>query len=218
MQEIPFGAVERPAAIEFPAQNWADYGDGQRGVALLNRGLPGNLATDGTMMLSLARSTAIVAYGFGGGYAPGMSSDSGFGLGKPLAFDYALVAHAGDWREAGIYRSGLEFNNPLIVRKTPPHAGSLPKRWGLLEVSHLNVVVSALKPGRGGAAILRIYEAAGMRTPGVKIGLVPKVVSADEVNLMEDPGRKLAVANDTVAVDLGPFEIKTLKLQLEPAK
>jgi alpha-mannosidase len=218
VQEIPFGAIERPAAIEFPAQNWADYGDGQRGVALLNRGLPGNLTTDGTMMLSLARATAIVAYGFGGGYGPGMSSESGFELGKPLAFDYAVVPHAGDWREAGIYRSGLEFNNPLIVRKTPSHAGSMPKRWGLLEVSHPNVVVSALKPGRGGAAILRIYEAAGTRSPGIKIGLHAKVASADEVNLMEDPARKVAVANDMVAVDLGPFEIKTLKFQLEPAK
>ncbi len=217
VHEIPFGAVERPAAIEFPAQNWVDYGDGKQGVALLNRGLPGNLTTDGTMMLSLARSTAIVAYGFGGGYGPGMSSDSGFELGKQLTFDYAIVPHAGDWREAGIYRAGLEFNNPLIVRKALPHAGSLPKRWGLLEVSHPNVVLSALKPGPGGAAILRIYEAAGTPSPQVKIGLRAKLLAAEEVNLMEDPGRKLAIANDAVTLDLGAFQIKTLKLQLQPA-
>ena len=41
--EIPFGAIERPEAIEFPAQNWVDHGDGRRGLALLNIGLPGNL-------------------------------------------------------------------------------------------------------------------------------------------------------------------------------
>ena len=76
VHEIPFGAIERPAGIEFPAQNWVDYGNGQQGVALLNRGLPGNNVADGTMMLSLLRSTRIVAYGFGGGYEPGMSSDS----------------------------------------------------------------------------------------------------------------------------------------------
>ena len=41
--EIPFGAIERPSAIEFPAQNWVDHGDGRHGLALLNIGLPGNL-------------------------------------------------------------------------------------------------------------------------------------------------------------------------------
>ena len=53
--EIPFGAVTRPAGIEFPARNWVDYGDGRHGLALLNRGLPGNNVSRGTMMLSLLR-------------------------------------------------------------------------------------------------------------------------------------------------------------------
>ena len=53
MQEIPFGAIERPDSIEMPAQNWIDYSDGRHGLALLNRGLPGNNVSDGTMMLSL---------------------------------------------------------------------------------------------------------------------------------------------------------------------
>ncbi|MBU4365727.1 MAG: hypothetical protein KKF10_01185, partial [Verrucomicrobia bacterium] len=70
--EIPFGAVSRPDGIEFPAQNWIDWGNGRQGVALLNRGLPGNNVAGGTIMLSLMRSTSIVAYGFGGGYEPGM--------------------------------------------------------------------------------------------------------------------------------------------------
>ena len=218
VHEIPFGAVERPAGIEFPAQNWAEYGDGKQGVAILNRGLPGNLTTDGTMMLSLARATAIVAYGFQGGYGPGMSSDTGFELGKQLTFDYAVVPHGGDWREAGIYRAGLEFNNPLLVRKALPHAGSLPKRWGLLDVSHPNVVVSALKPGAGGAAVLRVYEAAGTPCPQVKIRFHARVAAAEEVNLMEDPGRNLPLAEDSVTFDLGPFQIKTLKLRFQPAK
>ena len=79
--EIPFGAIERPVGIELPAQNWVDYGNGQQGLAVLNRGLPGNNVADGTMMLSLARSTRIQAYGYGGGYEPGMSSDIGLRIG-----------------------------------------------------------------------------------------------------------------------------------------
>ncbi len=212
VHEIPFGAIRRPEGIEFPAQNWVDYGNDHRGLALLNRGLPGNVVTDGTMMLSLARATQIVAYGFGGGYEPGMSSDSGFELGVPLVLDYALVPHAGRWNDAAVWRQGLEFNNPLIVRKAAPHEGPLPGRWGLLEVSHPGVVVSALKPGPQGTAILRVYEAAGRPATAVTIKFRAKVASAHEANLMEDPGRRLEVHDGTLEFDLAPFQIKTFRL------
>ncbi len=217
VHEIPFGAIQRPAAIEFPAQNWIDYGNGQRGVALLNRGLPGNVVTGGTMMLSLLRSTRIVAYGFGGGYEPGMSSDSGLELGKELTFDYALVPHAGDWREAAVYREGLEFNHPLLACTMATQSGELPGRWGFLDIAPQNVVVSALKPGPDGSAVLRVYEAAG-KPAAAKIRISAQVVTAEEVNLMEDPGRKLAVTDNTLQLDLHPFEIKTIKFRIRPLK
>ena len=213
-QEIPFGALERPLAQEFPAQNWIDCGDGQRGVALLNRGVPGNNVADGTLMLSLLRSSRIQSYGIGGGFE-GQGSDSGLELGKELTFHYALVAHAGDWRAAQVCRAGLEFNHPLLVRKAAAHPGSLPARWGWLEVSPANVALSALKPAKDGATVLRFYETAGQATPGVTIKLRAKVLAANEANLMEDAGAKLAVTKDAVQFDLHPFEIKTVKLRLQ---
>jgi alpha-mannosidase len=193
-----------------------DYGDDQRGIALLNRGLPGNVVTEGTMMLSLMRSTRIVAYGFGGGYEPGMTSDSGFELGKERTFDYALVPHSGDWREAAVYRHGLEFNNPLLACKAASHAGLLPKRWGLLEISHPNVVVSAAKPGPQGSTIVRVYEAAGKATAGVTIRLSGKIAKAEEANLMENPIGKVEAADCALKFDLRAFEIKTFRLELQP--
>ena len=215
IQEIPFGAIERPAAQEFPAQNWVDYGDGQRGVALLNRGLPGNNVADGTLMLSLLRSTRIQSYGEGGGYERGMSSETGLELGQERTFHYALLPHAGSWRDAQVSRAGMEFNHPLFVRKATAHPGTLPKRWGLLEVSAANVVLSSFKPGQDGATILRIYEAHGTPAQGVTIKLHARILSACEANLMEDSGRRLKVVNDSIAFDLHPFEIKTLKLTLK---
>jgi alpha-mannosidase len=133
----PPGRTERPADQEFPAQKWIDYSAGGRGLALLNRGLPGNNAADGTLLLSLMRSTRLISYGAGGGSEPGTSSDSALEPGKWMGFDYALVPHAGAWQDAQVFRAGLEFNNPLIVRKTGVHAGAMPKRWSFLE------------PGRG---------------------------------------------------------------------
>jgi len=216
VHEIPFGAIERPSEIEFPAQNWVDYGNGSRGVALLNRGLPGNASPEGTLLLSLLRSTRIVAYGFGGGYEPGMTSDTGLELGKEIAFYYALVPHTGDWREAEVCREGQAFNTPLIALTAAPHAGPLPAHWGYLEVTPANILVSTLKASRDGAAVLRLYEAAGRGTPGVRIRLPGGTQRVEEADLMEDPISELPAPAGVLELDLGPFEIKTLRLTIHP--
>jgi alpha-mannosidase len=214
-QEIPFGAIERPMNQEFPAQNWSDYSDSGHGLTLLNRGLPGNNVADGTLMLSLMRSSRIQSYGIGGGFE-GQGSDSGLELGKELTFQYALVPHASDWRDARAYRAGQEFNNPLLVHKAAPHDGVLPGKWGLVEISPANVVLSAFKPAADGTAVLRVYEASGKATTGATLKLFARVKSAQTANLMEDPGTELKAQNNTVRFDLHPFEIKTFKLRFEP--
>ena len=218
VQEIPFGALERPEGIEFPAQHWVDYSDASRGVALLNLGLPGNLMSENTLMLSLLRSHNLGAYGFGGGYEPGMSSETGFEIGQLRTFDYALVPHRGDWQQGAPYRCALEFNHPFFVRKASPHPGPLASRWGMLELSALNVVLTAFKPGPGRSTVLRVYEASGKATPAVQLKLHAKIDSAHEVNLLEDQGSKIRVHNDTLHFDLHAFEIKSIKLQLSSLK
>jgi len=211
VREIPFGAIEQPEGIEHPAQNWLDYGDGTLGVALLNRGLPGNNVAEGVLLLSLLRSTEIVAYGHGGGYE-GQASSSGFALGKEFTFDYALVPHAGCWRQAGIYQDGLEFNHPLLARTAAAHPGPLPQRWSFLSVTPDHVVVSALKRGENGGIVLRVYEATGQPVQGGTIRLPAGVTHAEEVNLLEDPIKELKVDNGVLRLDLRPFEIKTIAL------
>jgi alpha-mannosidase len=212
--EIAFGAIERPQEQEYPAQNWIDYSDGSKGLALLNRGLVGNNVAGGTLLLSLTRSARITDYPFYGGYEPGVSSDLGLELGVERSFDYALVPHAGDWRDAEVYRAGWEFNHPLLARKVSMHAGTQPRRWGLLDISAPNVVASALMPGRDGSVTLRIYEASGKPANGVEIKVHNPVVSAAETNLLGDEIRALPAARDTLHLDLRPFEIKTIRLKL----
>jgi alpha-mannosidase len=215
VHEIPFGAIRRPAGIEFPAQNWMDYSDGEYGLTLINRGLPGNNVDEGVMMLSLLRTAQLVAYAFAGGYEPGVSSASGQEVGKRLSFDYALLPHQGTWREARAYRAGLEFNNPLIVRKAAPHPGALPGRWGLLEVSPDNVVLSAVKPGEDGSTVVRVYEAEGRPVRGAELRLKTGLVMAEETDLLENAQKKLDVEGGAaLRFALGPFEIKTFKLRL----
>ena len=208
--EIPFGAIERPLEQEFPAQYWMDYSDGSKGLAVLNRGLPGNNVAGGTLMLSLLRSARIIAYG---GLDPSISTDLGLELGVERTFDYALVPHANDWRQAEVYKAGWEFNHPLLARKVATHGGELPRRWGLLEISQPNVIASALMPGRDGSVMLRIYEASGRPANGIEIRFHCPVSSAVETNLLGDEIRPLPAAHDALHLDLRPYEIKTLKLK-----
>jgi alpha-mannosidase len=181
----------------------------------LNCAMPGNNVVDQTLALSLFRSAAITAYGYGGGYEPGVSSDTGLELGRTLTLDYALMPHPGDWRQANVYRAGWEINNPLLIRKLSVHAGSLPSRWGWLDVSQPNVIVSALKPGPGGSVMLRVYEASGRPSSGVRIKLHADLSSAQESNLMEDVGRELNIEQNSFQFDLHPFEIKTFRLHVQ---
>ncbi|MHB0998741.1 MAG: alpha-mannosidase [Armatimonadota bacterium] len=211
VHEIPFGAIERPDGIECPAQNWIDYGNGERGVALINRGMPGNNTADGTMMLSLMRSTEIVAYGIGGGYE-GQGSSSGFALGKEFSLDYALVPHDGGWQDAKPFRDGLAFNTPLLAMTADKHSGIMPAQWGLIDISQENVVVSALKTGKDGKLVLRVYEAAGKTADNVVITCRGTIDTAEELNLMEDPIRRLDTDGSKLTISLQPFEIKTIGL------
>jgi len=161
------------------------------------------------------RATCITSYGFGGGYEPGMSSDTGYQIGKHLNFRYAIMPHNGTWQDAQVYRAGLEHNSPLVVQKAESHPGRLSKKWSVLEISQPNVVVSALKPGENGGTVLRVYEAAGKPAENVRIQLHANVKSARGANLIEDPGPKLESANNALTVTLRPFEIKTIALELE---
>jgi hypothetical protein len=70
---------------------------------------------------------------------------------------------------------------------------------------HPNVVLTALKPGRGKATILRAYEAIGQATPRVIIKLRTKSPPLTQRTLLEDSGHKLKIRGDTVEFDLRAF-------------
>ena len=97
------------------------------------------------------------------------------------------MPHLGNWQDALSFRSGLEFNNPLLVRPLDQHPGKLKKKFGLLEVSSPNVVLSAFKPAEDRAGVIaRVYEASGYPAKNVTIHFTGGVEGASEVNLMED--------------------------------
>ncbi len=202
--EVPFGVVERREG-EFPAQNWIDYTDGEIGVALLNRGLPGNNVTEGVMMISLLKCTKI----------EGTETDTGFEKGVKHILRYALIPHRGDWRGALIYREGMEFNNPLQVRVAKGNKGSLPSEMSFLEISPPNVMLSALKGFQlkdEEGIVLRAYETAGEKA-GAEFKFKWDISALQLSNGLEEDVEEINFSGNKFEIEFKPFEIKTFKVK-----
>ena len=205
--EIPYGTIQRPttrnnswesAKFEVPAQRWADLGDGKNGFSLLNEEKYGYDAVGNMLRLTLLRSPTW----------PDPDADRGI-----QHFRYALYPHAGTWQQAMTERKGYELNYPLQASVVEAHMGSLAASHSFISVDDDNVILTALKKSEDtNALILRVYDWSG-KSSSVKFMLPPGATSATEVNLMEQPiGEAISVTNNTATLPVGPFEIKTLRV------
>jgi alpha-mannosidase len=202
--EIQFGHLRRPthfnttwdvARFEVPAHRWADLAEPDFGVALLNDCKYGYATQGNVMRLSLLRAPK----------SPDPVADMGH-----HTFRYALLPHTGDFREAGVVEEGYRFNVPLTLQAT----SAAPAEVSFFSVSLPNVVIDTVKKAEDSdALIVRMYEAHGKRGT-VRLTSSLPVKSAARVNLLEEGDQKLQWANGGVDVDVTPFQIVTLKLEI----
>ncbi|WP_158822129.1 glycoside hydrolase family 38 C-terminal domain-containing protein [Granulicella sp. S156] len=207
--EIPYGTIQRPttrnnswedAKFEVPAIRWADLGDGQHGLSLINESKYGYDAAGHTLRISLLRSPT----------DPDPDADRGH-----HHFGFALYPHAGDWKQALTVRRGYEYNYKLQSIQVGAHTGTLPLRHSFVEVAAQNVVLTAVKKAEdNNALIFRFYEWAG-KDGDVRIQIPKGATTARLANLLEQPeGSPLAIQNgDSVSVPTHPYEIVTVKVE-----
>ncbi len=142
-------------------------------------------------------------------------SDSVTSLNYPppgtYVFRYSLSSAPGDWKAAKAYRSGMNWNNPLLpVSVVDSISGkSLPPARSFCSLKSDNVVISALKKADSSESILlRVYEIEGT-TSETPVEFAGKLRDFTELNLLEEdlaqPARQRLRSD--------PFTIKTLKLQ-----
>lgn len=196
--EIQFGHVSRPthfddsharAMFEVPAQRWADLGDRDYGVALLNDCKHGYDIHDGVMRLSLLRAPT----------HPDPSADQG-----KHTFTYALMPHPGDWQKAGVIQAAEELNTPLRQTATNLPAGA---SRSLVAVDTPQAVVEAIKRAEDSdAVIVRLYEAWG-RPCRARLTTTLPARRATLCDLLERD-----VAETDLELAFTPFKILTLKL------
>ena len=206
--EIPYGSIERPttrnnswedAKFEVPALRWADLGDGQHGVSLINESKYGYDAAGNVLRLSLLRSPTW----------PDPDADRGH-----HHFTYALYPHAGDWKQALTVRQGYDFNYRLKAMQVGTHSGTLPAEHSFVTVQPETVVLTAMKKTEdGNGLILRLYEWAG-KSGAVEVHLPQGATAATVTNLMEQAeGSPLTVTGaDRVTAPIHPYEILTLRV------
>jgi alpha-mannosidase len=205
--EIQFGAVERPthrntswdaARFETCAHRWADISEGGYGVALLNDGKYGHDALGSMLRLTLLKS----------GIMPDPTADEGL-----HRFCYALLPHAGDWRQGQVVRRAYELNAPLRARAREAGRGTLPPSGSFLGCDAEHVVVETVKVAQDGdGLIVRLYEAHNRRGP-LTLSFAGPIASAEETDMLERPLRALAADGERLRLVVRPFEVKTLRVR-----
>ena len=204
--EVPFGVTRREAYRsrptakgEWPVQRFAAMEDGERGFALINRGIAGVEQEGNTLITTLLR-----AFGPNADYrvpATDLACQNG-----TTSYDFMLLPYEGSFLDADVLRTAQAFNQPLeAIEGVSPYAGDA----SLLSVDSETVLLSAVKPAWDGSGdlILRLYESAGANQT-----CTVTVAGMREANLsdvQEAVGEKL----DGLTLSFKPYEIKTLRIK-----
>ena len=194
--EAPFGYAERPthfttsfdrARYEVPGHRFADLSEHGFGTAVLTDSKYGYSCHANELRISLLRSPK----------SPDPEADQG-----RHAFAYALLPHAGGWREAGVRAEAIRFNAP--VRWTDGIGPSFAS------VDDPDLVLDTIKRAEDSdALVLRLYEGHGARgTARLRLAATPR--RARLANALEEPLGELDVQGDSIVLRYLPHQILTV--------
>jgi alpha-mannosidase len=193
--QMQFGCTERPthystshdlARYEVPGHRFADLSEHGFGVALLTDCKYGYSTYENEMRISLLRSPT----------EPDPQADIG-----RHEFAYAVMPHAGGWRDAGVVGEAARFETPL---RWAPGAAE-PRSF--FSVDDSNLVVDTVKRAEDrDALVVRLYEAHGARGTA-RLRVEVPFTDAVSCNLLEDPGEPLETDGDEIVVAYRPHEI-----------
>ena len=217
-----FDVVARPiqppadwhgASTFAPQQAFVAVEDGERGLAILNRGLPEYEVlpdAERTVALTLLRCVGRLSVGAEGGAEDADYNDTpGAQCLGTYTFRYAVVPYRGSWFGAGVAAEAHAFNAPLRAAQTTAHAGPLAGQGSFVRVEPEGLVLSAVKQAEdGGSVVVRVYNPTPEAIVG-RIGL-PRATEAALVRLSEEQIEPVSLANGAVTVDVGPKKVVTL--------
>ncbi|GFE64967.1 alpha-mannosidase [Litoreibacter roseus] len=203
--DIQWGRIERSTArdssfdyarFEVPAQKWADLSADGYGVALLNDCKYGYDTHKNMLRLSLIKSATM----------PDPTADQGSHM-----FTYSLLPHAGEALDE-VEAHAYDLNTPIrCVPGVPVQSGPF------VSSDDPSVIIETLKPADDGAGmVVRVFESAGQRCKTI-LRFAEPVTRARFCDLLEAEEQDATVDQGRVSLDLSPFQIVTLKVEIKPA-
>ncbi len=192
--------IEQPRP-EAPMQNFISISDGNIGLTLATRGLPEYEARrdphpsppprgkggNTTLALTLLRCTGWLSRNDlstrNGHAGPALETPGAQEIGAHV-FEYALIPHSGDWRNA--FAGAHAFAAPLRAVATDAHAGALPLSASFVHATPREFVISAIKPAEtGNGMVVRGYNI-GADTIEVTLRVGRNFARAARANLNEE--------------------------------
>jgi len=215
-RQTQFGVIDIPYSktlektIKTATLNWICCEENNRGIGFLTHGMPINEIKGGEIYCTLLRSVSVLAAN--GQSGPLVPVPEAMELGEHF-YKYSVVFYEGDWRDAEVYKTGMEFSQPLLAAQVDNVPSEV--KISFISIKPENIVASALKKAEDdNSIILRFFETTGKKSKA-KITLPPNVKAVKETNLIEEEtGKEYKIRNGKVERMVNPFEIVTLKLVL----
>ena len=212
--DISLGTIERgnrtADCYEVQGHQWADMStiDGSYGLSILNDCKYGwDKPTDSSLRLTLIHTPST-----GNSYTYQADQDLGVNL-----FTYSLFPHQGKWSEL-TQKAASQLNQPLVAVAAPKHEGALGKEVKFLSVSTDQVAVKAVKKAEEtDELIVRVYEWAGQQRDKVTLTFPTRVLSAREVNGLEEQVGSATTSNNTLTFSISKYQPKTFAVRLAAA-
>lgn len=210
--------VEKPTG-NFPFDNFIDVHSGKRGLAVLsNETKEGEIVKSSVVALTLLRCVGdlsrddLVTRRGHAGYpipTPGAQCHGKY------RFKYAILPHAGNWKEAGVLRESLEHSVDLkTVFNDQPQHGYLPKEFSFLSISPPELVLSSFKLAEDSDfLVLRVYNPTKEKKEG-KVRLFKPVKQVYLSNLNEEKKKPIQVKDGIITIIVKGKKIVTLLLSM----
>jgi len=229
-----FDAIERPLHLPadwpaspppstfHPMDGWVDISNGERGLAVLVDGLREyELYGDDnrTLGVTVLRSVGVLA---GGGEIPYEQATPGAQCLGTQTARYAVLPHAGDWKQAKVWKEALNYQVRLQAmqvgdlnrtRSIEPVTKGLPLSASFAGLEPDSFVLSAFKAAEDGKGIaVRFFNILPEEVTGRVI--VRGAKRAWMSNMAEERLSELALDGDAVSVTARGREIVTLLFEV----
>ncbi len=188
------------------------------GVALINRGnIACSVEPDNLMTMMLFHTAAF--YGNSGKTTGGAELVP---ENKTHSFFYSLYPHAGDYREASVYKTAFEFNDALLSKEIKNNKNILPKSKVFIKTSDNFMLTSFKLAGYPmahmksdfGTAEKRGFMLRGFEIDGaqkaVKIETDFNIISAERTDLLEENATPCENIDGTLNFVSPPHSIETV--------